>query len=89
MNLEQLIDEAKIAVKQFRRLHNCHCFLKFSGGKVQALSARDAPRRYPQSLFISIDEQKKGLSNLQWKQIAQSLLTQCKNEISCQNHPKP
>ncbi len=88
MNREKLIDEAKIAIRQFRRLNYCTCILMFSGGKVRALSTRYAPKRYPQSLFISADEQKKGLSGSQWKQIGQTLLTQYNNEKSCQNHPQ-
>lgn len=89
MNREQLINEVRYAIMQFRRLNNRTCVLKICDGKVQALSTRDAPKHYPQSLFISIDEQNKGLTNSQWKQIGQTLLTQYNNEKSCQNHPKP
>jgi hypothetical protein len=89
MNHEQLIDEARIAVKQFRRLNYCTCVLWFSVGKVRALSAKYAPKRYPQSLFISVDEQNKGLPISQWEQIGKSLLTQLNKEKSCPKHPKP
>ncbi len=89
MNREQLIYEAKIAVKLFRKLNNCTCFLRIIGGKVQTLSAKDAPRRYPQSLFISVVEQNIGLSDSQWNQIGKILLTQHTKEKSCQKPPKP
>ncbi len=89
MNLEKLIDEAKIAIILFRRLNYCTCVLWFSVGKVRALSTKYAPKRYPQSLFISVDEQNKGLSDSQWNQIGKTLLTQLNKEKSCQQPPKP
>ncbi len=84
MNIEQLMDESRMAILQFRRLNNCTCVLKFCGGKVQTLSTRDVPKRYPQSLFISVHDQKNGLALSQWRQIGQTLLTQLNKENSCQ-----
>lgn len=89
MNSKTLISQAGFAIDIFKIDYNSACCLCIKDGFVVAVPASNSSHRTPSCLFLTHIEQKKGLSNLQWNRIGQTLLTQYDKEKSCQQPPKP